>query len=254
MRKKPSIIALIPARSGSQRIKDKNIKLLNGHPLVVYSISSAIKSKIFTRIIVSTDDRHYTDIARYYGADVPFLRPKRFSTDYSADIEWVKFTLEKLKKKCAVEDYFSILRPTSPFRTAETIKRAWEEFLEDGKADSLRAIEKCREHPAKMWLVDKDKNRMHPVMVNPKKRDIPWHSNQYPNLPTVYKQNASLEITRTSLPLENNSISGQNIMPFFTRGFEGFDINDEKDWIYAEYLLAQKKVKLPEIIIKSFLK
>jgi len=118
----PSIIALIPARSGSKRVKGKNIKSLNGHPLMAYTISAAIESKVFTDIIVSTDSEEYAEIAKYYGASVPFLRPSEYASENSPDIEWVSFTLQRLKQMGKNYSHFSILRPTSPFRKAETIK------------------------------------------------------------------------------------------------------------------------------------
>lgn len=251
-RNTPTIIALIPARSGSKRIKDKNIKPLNGHPLIAYTILVAIDCGIFSRVIVSTDSGKYGRIAKYYGAEVPFLRTAEFATDTSPDIEWVKFTLAKLIKLGIKTDCFSILRPTSPFRKAETIKRAWNQFLADGKADSLRAVEKCSEHPAKMWIVDKEKNRMEPVTKNPTPKDTPWHSQQYPTLPEVYAQNASLEIAWTRCVLQDYSISGEEIMPFFTQDDEGIDVNSEHDWYHAEKLLKEGKAKLPKIKIKPY--
>lgn len=256
MTKTPSIIALIPARSSSKRIIDKNIKKLVGHPLLAYTISSAIDSEIFTRVIVSTDSPHYAEISQYYGAEVPFLRPKEFATSTSPDIEWLHFTLEKLqdKQNGKIEDCFALLRPTSPARTSKTIKRAWKLFLDDGKADSLRAVEICSQHPAKMWLIDEKKNRMHPVMVNPDKKDTPWHSQQYPSLPKVYTQNACLEIAWTRLPLEQYSISGDTIMPFFTNESEGFDLNFEEDWIIGEKMLKEGKLILPKVKLPPYKK
>ena len=122
-------IAFIPARSGSKRIKDKNIYPLNGAPLIAYSIVSAIKSNIFDQVVCATDSKEYADIAISYGASVPFLREDNSSGDHSPDIMWVKYMLEGLAHQGMSYDYFSILRPTSPFRTAETIKRAWEKFI-----------------------------------------------------------------------------------------------------------------------------
>lgn len=241
-------IALIPARSGSKRIKNKNIKTLAGHPLLAYTIQAAIDSQIFTQIIVSTDSEQIAKIAKYYGARIPFLRPAQYATYTSPDIEWVKYTLEKLVEEGIKSDCFSILRPTSPFRSTETIKRAWKEFILDGKIDSLRAVEKCRQHPAKMWII-KNK-RMYPVVKNPDKSATPWYSTPYQALPPIYAQNASLEIAWNYLPLKKNTISGDKILPFVTKNFEGYDLNDEKDWIYAEYLIKHNKVKLPKIMQK----
>jgi len=238
------ILALIPARSGSKRIQDKNIKLLDGHPLIAYSINSAIQSNIFHDIIVSTDSEKYKGIAEYYGARVPFLRPKEYAKDNSPDIEWVRYTLDKLKDRGKKYNFFSILRPTSPFRKSETIKRALNDFLLFKDADSIRAVEICSQHPAKMWL--KKEKIITPVLAGDN-NGVPWHSCQFTSLPEIYVQNASLEIARTSVIFEKDSISGDIIMPFITEDHEGFDINHPYDWEYATYLINQKMAQLPLI-------
>src|SRR5210317_2466380 len=97
-KKDTNIVALIPARSGSKRVPDKNIRTLAGHPLIAYSIAAALQSRIFTAVIVSTDSERYADIARHYGAEVPFLRPDEIAGDTSPDIEWVTYTLDHLRK------------------------------------------------------------------------------------------------------------------------------------------------------------
>ena len=240
----PSIVALIPARSGSKRIEHKNIRRLGPHPLMAYSIASALQSGIFKSVVISTDSPEYASIGEHYGAEVPFLRPVEKSGDRSPDIEWIDFTLKELLALGRKYDCFSILRPTSPFRLAETINRAWMEFLEDEDADSLRAVEKCSQHPAKMWFIEE--NRMKPVLEG-QNNSVPWHNSQYQTLPEVYSQNASLEIAWTRVIIQQHSISGNQIMPFFTRGFEGFDVNREDDWEHASYLLEQKMVQLPRL-------
>ena len=250
MNKKVSIVALIPARSGSKRIVDKNIKQLNGHPLIAYTITAAIQSGVFCNIIVSTDSEEYKNIAEYYGANVS-LRPKIFSGDNSPDIEWVTFTLNELINEDNKIDYFSILRPTSPFRTSETIIRAVNTFLKFNDADSLRAVEICTQHPGKMWDINNDK--MTPIM-NGKINGVPWHSCQFSSLPNVYVQNASLEIAKTNVVLEKESIAGENIIPFITVELEGYDINRMKDWIYAEYLTKNNNHIFPNINIEPYKK
>ena len=153
--KTPNVVALIPARSGSRRLRHKNIRRLNQHPAIAYTIGGAISSLIFTDIVVSTDSPQYADIAKYYGAEVPFLRPAEMATATSPDIEWITFTLEKLRDAGRNYDCFAILRPTSPFRRAQTIVRAWSQFLSKSKIDSLRAVEPCKQHPGKMWILKK---------------------------------------------------------------------------------------------------
>ena len=214
-------VALIPARSGSKRVINKNISQLEGHPLIAYSITSALESKQFDDVIVSTDSQEIKEVSEYYGASVPFIRPEEYSQDKSPDIEWVKHSLNYLSKYKEYE-VFSILRPTSPFRKPETIIRALKLFFQR-ECDSLRAVEKCLQHPCKMWVINDD--YMTPfVNLNEKgPHDQPLHSSQYPSLPEVYVQNASLEIAKSSVPLTTKTISGRKIIPFITEKYEGFD-------------------------------
>lgn len=246
-----SAVALIPARSGSKRVPDKNIRNLRGHPLLAYAIRSAIDSGVFEAVICATDSEDYAAIARHYGAQTPFLRPSEISGDKSPDIEWVQWILSELKSRGSHFEAYSILRPTSPFRSVETIQRAAALFFNDHKADSLRAVEKCRQHPGKMWAVKA--NRMSPLLPFTNE-GVPWHSCQYAALPEIYVQNASLEIAWTSVPLERHSIAGDIIIPFISQGLEGFDINDPEDWIMAEHYLDQGAAKLPLIHMSPFKK
>lgn len=239
----PSIVALIPARAGSKRVQGKNIRTLAGHPLIAYTIAAAVHSQIFADVIVSTDSDHIADIACYYGAKSPFLRPDAFAGDASPDIDWVDYTLRKLRDAGQSYDCFSILRPTSPLRQPETIQRAWKQFQQAGAVDSLRAVEKCKQHPGKMWVIHGD--RMTPLLLNP--AGVPWHSTPYQSLPEVYVQNASLEIARASVVFEHNTIAGTSVIPFFTQGLEGFDINDPRDWALIEALVDGGKACLPRI-------
>ena len=239
---KHSIVALIPARSGSKRVPDKNVRPLSGHPLVAYTIAAAQESGIFSAVIVSTDSESYADIARHYGAETPFLRPAELAGDLSPDIEWLEYTLTRLGEEGRRYDCFSLLRPTSPFRLPETIRRAWIAFLAEAGVDSLRAVEKCSQHPGKMWVVRG--NRMMPLLpLGPAEQ--PWHSSQYQSLPEVYVQNASLEIAWTRVVFEERTIAGHVLMPFFTEGYEGFDVNSDYDWHLAEHLVAQGEALLP---------
>ena len=153
MKKQPTIVGLIPARSGSKRVPDKNIRPLAGHPVMAYTIAAAMQSEIFADVIVSTDSEQYAEIARYYGAEVPFLRPAEYAGERSPDIEWIEYTLDRLKQEGRSYDCFSIIRTTSPFRGPAVIRDAWKAFLAQEGVDSLRAVEKCKEHPGKMWIV-----------------------------------------------------------------------------------------------------
>lgn len=239
-----NIVALIPARAGSKRVPDKNIRPLAGHPLIAYTIAAALDSRIFTDVVVSTDSEHYAAIAKYYGAEVPFLRPDSLAGGQSPDIEWLAYTLDRLQESGRRYDCFSILRPTSPFRLPQTIQRAWGEFSAQNGVDSLRAVEKCNQHPGKMWIVRG--NRMTPLLpLGPPEQ--PWHSSQYAALPEIFVQNASLEIAWSRVVRQDHTIAGNVVMPFFTTDYEGFDVNNEYDWQLAEHLVRQDKAKLPAV-------
>ena len=218
--------------------------MLGGHPMLAYTIAAARESGVFDSVIVSTDAEDIAGIARRYGAEAPFLRPARFSGDTSPDIEWLEYTIAELGTRGREWDCFSLLRPTSPFRTADTIRRAWALFTSQEGIDSLRAVEKCAQHPGKMWIVRGQ--RMFPLLpFGPESQ--PWHSTPYQALPPVYVQNASLEIAWTRVVRERRSIAGDVLVPFLTEGYEGFDINDAYDWMVAERLLGDGLVQLPKL-------
>ena len=240
----PKAVAFIPARSGSKRVPNKNIRPLDGHPMLAYSIHTAVQSGIFDSVICATDSELYADIARHYGAEVPFLRCADISGDKSPDIEWVAWMLNELSQLGREYDAFSILRPTSPFRQTETIQRAWQQFTDDPHADSLRAVEKCKQHPGKMWVVRG--KRMLPLLPY-EDGQTPWHSSQYAALPEIYAQDASLEIAWTRVAIEQNSIAGEAIVPFISQGNEGLDINDPEDCWLADRLINIGEAVLPKI-------
>jgi len=237
----PKAIALIPARVGSQRVKLKNIRPLNGHPLIAYTIASTLESNVFKRVIVSTDSPTIGEIAHHYGAEVPFLRPPEFATTTSPDIEWVRHAIRTMEEHY---DAFALLRTTSPFRHASTLRRAWDQFVASPDTDSLRAVELCRQHPGKMWVLEEDRIR---PLLNQAKVKPPWHSRQYQDLPKVYVQNSSLEIAWSRVVAETDSIAGHVLVPFHTEGAEGFSIDYEDDWWLAERMISRGEAVLPGI-------
>ena len=234
-------VALVPARAGSLRVPGKNILPLAGHPLIAYTIAAAHESNVFDAVLVSTDSEEIADVARRYGAEVPGLRPAEMATATSPDIEWVLHLMEGRS-----EDVFSILRPTSPFRGAPTIRRAFDRLVELGdRADSIRAVEVVRQHPGKMWVLEGE--LMRPLLEQPAD-GTPWHSKQYQSLPKVYVQNSSLEIAWTRvLRGPRPSIAGERVAPFLTEGAEGFSIDYPDDVERAERMVARGEAELPSI-------
>jgi CMP-N,N'-diacetyllegionaminic acid synthase len=243
------IIGLIPARQGSERIKHKNIKNFFSHPLLAYAIQSAIKSKLFEKVVVSTDSLKYAKIAKYYGAEVLSLRPKKISSSKSPDYDWINYTIDLYKKKKINFTHFFILRPTNPFRNSNTIKAAWKKYKTYKNCDSLRAVSLVKEHPGKMW---KEKHNFIFPLIKKKISNQPTYNSQYKSLPTILVQNASLEISKTSVLDKYKTITGKKIIPYFNDKFESYDINYPLDLEFAEYLVSRKKVKLMKINKKSF--
>lgn len=244
------MFALIPARSGSVRVPNKNIFTVNNHPMLSYSIASAINSNIFDEVIVCTDSQKYAEIARSYGATVPSIRPSNISKSQSPDRDWVHW-LFSLDKYSDFNDSFAfILRPTNPFRTSTTIKRAWDQFSSSG-ADTLRAVRKVVEHPGKMWIPQG--NNIIPLL--PFSLDsVPFHSNQTAALFNAFIQDASLEIFSLHNFRKSGSITGSSICPFFAEGYEGFDINVPEDIELMLKLLNSSNppsMEIPRLISSS---
>jgi CMP-N,N'-diacetyllegionaminic acid synthase len=228
-------VALIPARSGSVRIPEKNIRPLAGHPLLAWAIAGARESARFETIVCSTDSDEIADVARRYGAEV-VKRPAEMAGSTSPDVDWVRHALEG-----SSYDAFSILRPTSPFRRGATIERAWQAFGEH--CDSVRAVRPVREHPGKMWLRDGDYIR--PLLPQPK-GEVPTHSRQTASLPEVLVQDSSLEIAWTRI-VADDEIAGARVVPFFPEDEEGLSIDYPEDLERAERLAAERPELLPEI-------
>jgi CMP-N,N'-diacetyllegionaminic acid synthase len=236
-------VALIPARKGSKRLPGKNIKLLNGVPLISYTIMSAIKSERFTEIIVSTNCQETADIALSWGAKVPCLRPEEYSSDQSTDIEWVNHAINQMITIRREEiGYFSILRPTSPLRSSDSISKAITMLDDNPWADSIRAMELTNRHPGKMWRVSID-GRATPFLIQ-SENEIPTYNRPTQSLPKVWVQNASLEVVRYSSLKDTQSISGENVLAINLPGYEGYDINTQEDWDFLEYLITSK----PEVL------
>ena len=148
------IISIIPARGGSKGIPRKNVRILNKKPLISYSILSSIKSKFITRTIVSSDDEEIIEIAKEYGADVPFVRPAELAQDDITDYPVFTHCLNWLKNnENYIPDVIVHLRPTSPFRRTKDIDNCIKKLISDVNADSLRSVCKVSQHPLKMWKI-----------------------------------------------------------------------------------------------------
>ena len=239
----PSAIALIGARSGSERVVGKNVRRLAGHPLLAYAIETARRAEVFDRILVSTDSEQIAQVARWYGADVPFLRPEEYATSTSPDIEWIAWTLPRLDERY---DLFAIIRATNPFRGPDAIRRGLDQLLATPEADSIRAVERVKQHPGKMWVIDEVGRLMRPLL-DQSHLDVAWHAGQYQALPSVYVQNSALEIAWTRVVEATGTREGVIQAPFLTVGYEGLNIDDEDDFARAEQLVASGRARLVDV-------
>lgn len=239
----PAAVAFVPARSGSERVPQKNVRRLAGHPLLAYAIETALQSGVFERVVVSTDSEEIAGVARWYGADVPFLRPVEYATSTSPDIEWLSFTLETMPERY---DLFALIRATNPLRGPDAVRRGLEQLLATPEADSLRAVELVKQHPGKTWVLEEGGRLMRPLL-DQSHLEVTWHAGQYQALPPVYIQNSALEIAWTRVVTETGTREGRVVAPFFTEGYEGFNVDDEDDWERAEGLVASGRASLPAV-------
>ena len=236
-------IALIGARGGSERVPGKNVRLLAGHPLLAYAIETARRAEVFQRIVVSTDNETIAKVARWYGAEVPFLRPAELATSTSPDIEWIAWTLPQLEERY---DLFAIVRATNPFRGPDAIRRGLVQLLATPEADSIRAVERVKQHPGKMWILDEAGKLMRPLL-DQSHLDVAWHAGQYQALPVVYVQTSALEIAWTRVVEATGTREGRMLAPFLTEGYEGLNIDNEDDFERAEELVASGRARLPVV-------
>jgi CMP-N,N'-diacetyllegionaminic acid synthase len=237
----PSTVALIPARSGSERVREKNVRPLAGHPLIAYAIAAARQAGVFDRVVCSTDSGKIAEVAQRYGADVPFLRPEEFATSTSPDIEWIRHALDQLEDHY---DLFAIVRATNPFRGPDVLRRGFEQLLATPEADSIRAVELVKQHPGKMWVLE---GKLMRPLLDQSHLEVAWHAGQYQALPPIYVQNSSLEIAWTRVVSQTGTREGHAVAAFLTNGYEGFNIDDEEDWDRARRLLDTGAAELPDV-------
>ena len=225
MVKKIKVLAIIPCRSGSKGIKNKNIINIFGKPLIFYSIFFAKECKFIDKILVSTDDKKYQKISEKYGLKVNYLRPKKISKDNSLDISFFKHAINFLKiKENYKPDYVVQLRPTSPLRKIRDLKKILKILMKDKRADSVRSISKMKKNPYKCWQICFD-NTLKPIMRNNTTFKEPYNAPRQ-LLPKFYYQNGVYDIFRTRI-LKRNVISGRKILGHRTK--ESLDIDTYDD-------------------------
>jgi CMP-N-acetylneuraminic acid synthetase len=222
------ILCIIPARSGSKGLPNKNILDFKGKPLLSWSIEQALQSKYNMRIIVSTDSEEYQKIANNYGAETPFIRPKEISGDYSSDYECINHCINWLRENENNEyDIVLHLRPTQPCRKVIDIDNCLDLFIENyNDYDSLRTVIPIEKSPFKMYILKED--NLKPLFNSINGINEPYNQARQ-LLPQCYLHNGYIDILKTEI-LVNNTISGTRIYGYIMDDNNNIDIDTEKDF------------------------
>lgn len=222
-------LAIIPARSGSKGLVDKNIKLLNGKPLLGYSINAALESAMFEEVMVSTDSEAYADIAEKCGAKVPFLRSYEQSGDTAGSWGVVLETLENYRTIGRMFDTICLLQPTSPLRTAEDIVDGYNLF-EEKRADAITSV--CEMDHSPLWSMTLPED-CSLTEYRIKAMDLPRQL-----LSKYYRINGALYIRRVNY---NTMISliDKNEFALIMDRERSVDIDNQFDFSFAEWLLMR---------------
>lgn len=228
-----NIIAIIPARSGSKGLKDKNIKNLNGKPLIAYTIEAAVKSGVFKDIIVSTDSREYAKIAEKYGAEVPFLRNEELAEDTSSTNDVIEDVIIKLKELGREYDNVMILQPTSPLRGIDDIKNSVK-LLEGKNANAVVSMCECEHSP----LLSKE-------LGGDKKLDgflSDLNSTRRQDIKKYYRLNGAIYLLNIHYFLKYKNFYKQNSYAYIMDKVTSIDIDDIYDFKFAEMIIKENKL------------
>tara|TARA_B100001123_G_C15230333_1_gene994898 strand:- start:735 stop:1454 length:720 start_codon:yes stop_codon:yes gene_type:complete len=238
---KKNIWAIIAARSGSKGVKNKNIKPLNKKPLIAYTIKSAIKSGVFEKIFVLTDSIKYAKMAKKYGAEIPFIRPKKISRDLSTDNELYEFIFKFLnKKKIKPPDFFAHLSPTVPIRSNNVIRKGVEYFYKKKRLfQGMRSVSEMSQTAYRNLRIIDGK------LCSITKKDFDLNKLNQPRqlYPKTYIANGLIDIISTKSFLKNKTTHGKKVLPFVVNQLY-VDIDHKRDFEYAKFLMKKLRIKL----------
>lgn len=253
--KKIEVLAIIPARGGSKGIPRKNIREFAGYPLIAYSIQAALNSRLVTRVIVSTDDEEIALVARQFGAEVPFMRPSDISQDITLDLPVFQHVLDELAKTEGYQpDIVVQLRPTSPIRPDGLVDEAVQILFDHPEVDSVRGVVPSGQNPHKMWKIDPKSGMMQGLLELAGIKE-PYNAPRQV-LPETFWQTGHIDAIRPHVIMQQNSMSGKNILPVMIDPIYTVDIDKPTDWQRAEWLVwygglemvtpGNKRRKLPD--------
>lgn len=226
-----NILAIIPARGGSRGIPRKNVRLLCGKPLIVYTIEAAFSSKLINRVVVSTEDKEIADISKEHGAEV-INRPPELAQDNTPSLPVFQHASKHLEE---MEDYrpeiIVILQPTSPLRIAEDIDRAIEEFL-DAEYDSVVSV--CEVEHTPHWMYTIVEERLKPLTANGN------NVVRRQDAPKVYRLNGAVYVIGRETIMKENRVLGRNTKAYIMPFERSIDIDTELDFKLAELLMKER--------------
>ena len=229
------VIGIIPARSGSKGLKDKNIRDMGGKPLLAYTIEAAIESGIFDCVHVSTDSGQYAEVALRYGAEIPFLRAPEYATDTAATWDVVKYVLREYEKDGRYFDAVVLLQPTTPLRTAEDIRCAYELMREK---DANAVVSVCEVDHSPLWTdtIPEDGNMK--GFVKKEYREIPRQQ-----MSPYYRVNGAIYIVKTKCMDDMSALYDNNCYAYKMSRERSIDIDSEVDFIMAEAIYKIEKTR-----------
>lgn len=244
---KNSIYAIIPARSGSKGVKNKNIKLLNGYPMIAYSIVAAKLTSGIDRVIVSTDSAEYARFANKFGGETPFLRPAEISQDNSTDIEFMQHCINWLyENERKVPEYFLHLRPTNPLRKIQDIETAINKIKNDVNATSLRSAHLASNTPYK-WFEIKNTGYFGSILGE---RTNDEANNPRQKFNDVYIPDGYVDVLKSEFIIKNNLMHGQNMIPYIVN--DCIDIDAKKDIELLEFYIKKHNSEILDYLNKHY--
>ena len=234
------IWAIIPARSGSKSVKNKNIKHLDGLPLIAHTINSAKYSNCFDKILLLTDSLKYAKIGKKFGAEIPFIRPKKISQDKSTDNDLYSYFVKYfIKNKIKLPHYIAHLSPTVPLRLNKVIEKGIKYFFKNKKKNStMRSVSEMSQPSYKtMRIID---NKLCSII----KKDFDHNKLNKPrqSYTKTFIPNGLIDILSTEFLIKNKKTHGKSVMPYITNQIF-FDIDTESDFQFAKSMIKKVKYK-----------
>ena len=218
-----NVVAIVPARGGSKSIPKKNIRILGGIPIIAYSIAAARLSGLIQRVVVSTDSLEIADIAKRFGADVPFLRPSEIAQDHSTDLEFFQHYIQFCRQTAyPVSEYMVHLRPTTPLRNIRIIDSAIEKMLATPKATSLRSVQETELSPYKIFKM----NGPYLRGFFPNYPESEYYNMPRQHFPQTYKPNGYVDIVRASV-IDTGVLHGERMLGFVTDNVPDIDVAED---------------------------